>query len=126
MKVTNTFLPDILLIFWNCNFRMTSTNINIGLSDGKNSSRVLRPPGGGHSDIFSVQSEEEPSIPKRAPTKTQISECFCNDSDIPKPPTTDIDKEAIEENVHNHSKEGSNETAPRVRVPPGGFSSGFW
>lgn len=31
---------------------MTSTEFNIGLGGGKSSSRVLKPPGGGHSNIF--------------------------------------------------------------------------
>ncbi|KAJ8966395.1 hypothetical protein NQ314_003543 [Rhamnusium bicolor] len=32
---------------------MTSTKFNVGLGEtNRNSSRVLRPPGGGHTDIF--------------------------------------------------------------------------
>lgn len=31
---------------------MTSTSFNVGMSSSKNSSRVLKPPGGGHTNIF--------------------------------------------------------------------------
>ncbi|KAJ8962843.1 hypothetical protein NQ318_001243 [Aromia moschata] len=35
---------------------MTSTSFNVGLNDSsRSSSRVLRPPGGGHTDIFGGQ-----------------------------------------------------------------------
>lgn len=33
-------------------YKMTSTEFNVGLGGGKSSSRVLKPPGGGHSNIF--------------------------------------------------------------------------
>lgn len=31
---------------------MTSTEFNVGMSSERNSSRVLKPPGGGHTDLF--------------------------------------------------------------------------
>lgn len=38
---------------------MSSTEFNIGLTtSAKPSSRVLQPPGGGHSDIFAVSSQQ--------------------------------------------------------------------
>ena len=39
-------------------FKMTSTSFNVGIGDGSRlSSRVLRPPGGGHTDIFGGEPE---------------------------------------------------------------------
>ncbi|XP_018567224.1 jupiter microtubule associated homolog 1 [Anoplophora glabripennis] len=99
---------------------MTSTSFNVGLGDGsRSSSRVLRPPGGGHTDIFAgaeplqvrkdngrnassilegTNSNAVPPSPVKAPAP-------------PQPPTTNNEPAA----------------APaRGRVPPGGFSSGLW
>ncbi|CAB3233903.1 unnamed protein product [Arctia plantaginis] len=46
--------------------RMTSTSINVGLNDNtRASSRVLRPPGGGHTDIFGGEPEPQPPTPRR-------------------------------------------------------------
>lgn len=42
---------------------MTSTEFNIGLGSGKSSSRVLKPPGGGHSNIFGG-AEAKPINPR--------------------------------------------------------------
>lgn len=134
--------------------RMTSTNFNVGLSDGRNSSRVLKPPGGGHTDIFGVQHSEEPRT-KHAHSKTEISECFASNYDngdsirkengntkeentqpkeeIIKSATVTDDKQATVENSEQVADENlkpaeEQKTAQpsRVRVPPGGFSSGFW
>ncbi|KAL1379413.1 hypothetical protein pipiens_014925 [Culex pipiens pipiens] len=45
--------------------KMGSTEYSIGLSDEKSSSRVLKPPGGGHSDIFgSPEVKANPPRPK--------------------------------------------------------------
>jgi len=42
---------------------MTSTEFNVGLGGGKSSSRVLKPPGGGHSNIFGG-AEAKPVNPR--------------------------------------------------------------
>ena len=34
---------------------MTSTQYNVGFTNERNSSRVLKPPGGGHTKIFDVE-----------------------------------------------------------------------
>lgn len=39
---------------------MTSTGTFQGLADGRNSSKVLKPPGGGSSDIFGAGPDESP------------------------------------------------------------------
>lgn len=117
---------------------MTSTNINVGLTEGRNSSRILKPPGGGHSDIFGIRELNPPTIQKRqnSAEKLVISEM-----------AEDKVKVDVEETVTHENGKGMNEGAgddkpadenckppeeqkpdlpKRVRVPPGGFSSGFW
>lgn len=42
---------------------MSSTEFNIGLSGDKSSSRVLKPPGGGHSNIFG-EPEQKTAQPR--------------------------------------------------------------
>lgn len=42
---------------------MSSTEFNIGLSGDKSSSRVLKPPGGGHSNIFG-EPEQKAAQPR--------------------------------------------------------------
>ncbi|XP_072402093.1 uncharacterized protein [Diabrotica undecimpunctata] len=126
---------------------MTSTSFNIGLTEAKNSSRVLKPPGGGHTDIFGINGGTEittPSKKKNVPPTT-ISSCFFQEDE--KPRTIDqldnnLGKESngqtngngniIDENtapteeIKEDEKKNEAEPARRVRVPPGGFSSGLW
>lgn len=133
---------------------MTSTNIHVGLEGAKNSSRVLRAPGGGHTDIFGVKGNineiETPSKRRNHPPST-ITTCFMHEDGEPnktKTESKDEPKDEIkevennedskinvdentepkkdEENVEvdNGSKPQSLNT--RVRVPPGGFSSRLW
>lgn len=40
-----------------------STEFNVGLANDKSSSRVLKPPGGGHSNIFGAP-EQKPAQPR--------------------------------------------------------------
>ncbi|XP_017476138.1 PREDICTED: uncharacterized protein LOC108366305 [Rhagoletis zephyria] len=128
---------------------MTSTETRCGLTcSTRPSSRVLKPPGGGHSNIFS-----EPEIAVNAPrpkynqqNSSNMNACM-NSTD----PNKKVEK-LREEIVHSkqaqpepesqkgntaaaantptggqaNSQAGVNEP-PRTRVPPGGFSSGgFW
>lgn len=117
-------------------YRMTSTNVNVGLSDGRNSSRILKPPGGGHTDIFGAQHDEEPRAKPVHHNKTEISECFATNLDNGKAVAKEFDKQENNK-AETDDKQATDEnskpaeeqkTAPpsRVRVPPGGFSSGFW
>lgn len=61
---------------------MTSTSFNIGLTTSKNSSRVIKPPGGGHSDIFGVNTNGNevitPSKKRNVPPST-ITSCFVHE-----------------------------------------------
>lgn len=43
---------------------MTSTEFSIGMSGERNSSRVLKPPGGGHTNIFSGAAEAHVPSPR--------------------------------------------------------------
>jgi hypothetical protein len=53
---------------------MTSTSVFQGNHGGKPSSRVIRPPGGGSSNIFGVP-EEKPAPPAAAPAAESATAC---------------------------------------------------
>lgn len=105
---------------------MTSTSFNVGLNDGRNSSRVLKPPGGGHTDIFSGENSNQP--PQKIIPKSQIGQCFASENPEIPPKQEIKQKEENEISADENSKpeEPKNDQPKRVRVPPGGFSSGFW
>lgn len=120
---------------------MTSTELKIGLNtSARPSSRVLKPPGGGHTNIFS-----EPEVAVNAPrpkynqqNSSNLNACMGS---------TDANKvvEKLRDDVSNQKDEhppapaasqtkesasNGNKAATaeaRGRVPPGGYSSGgFW
>lgn len=123
---------------------MTSTSFSTGMNSSKNSSRVIKPPGGGHSDIFGIHDKGEsctPSKKKNVP-EPSIKSCFMEE-DIPKKNNDTVNGKNGE--LGNHEMNGKrdiNETDEsskpkldekvesaslrRQRVPPGGFSSGLW
>ncbi|XP_049885890.1 uncharacterized protein LOC126380489 [Pectinophora gossypiella] len=132
---------------------MTSTPFNVGLSDNKRlSSRVLRPPGGAHTDIFGAEPEPLKTrrhIPSgsvhvstigvdiRAPTNgTESHEQNGQASSEAAPPpetasTNNADNTGVNENPAKTeapvaAQQPANAPAKRVRVPPGGFSSRLW
>lgn len=111
---------------------MTSTNINVGLADGRLSSRVLKPPGGGHTDIFGVHQNEVSHVGLSQNTSAN-NKNIASAADIAKPLSNNVmlenglpqvgDKQPGDENV----KPVEEKVSPRrMRVPPGGFSSGLW
>lgn len=122
---------------------MSSTEFNIGLnSASKTSSRVLKPPGGGHSDIFG--SPDMKANPPRAKYNQQNSS---NMNGVMGTTDPNIKLEQIQAHDQGHVPVeavkaagqakpvhgGSNESTPqepqtggRSRVPPGGFSAGLW
>lgn len=62
------FLTSKILI---SSARMTSTSFNVGLNDNTRlSSRVLRPPGGGHTDIFGGEPEPQQTGRRGPPAST--------------------------------------------------------
>ena len=128
---------------------MTSTELKIGLTNSSRpSSRVLKPPGGGHSNIFA-----EPDVAVNAPrpkynqqNSSNLNACIGStdpnlvveklreDMGHSKQQPTDFDKSKDATELKSNAK-GSGTTingdggdeAPRGRIPPGGFSSGgFW
>ncbi|XP_047034548.1 jupiter microtubule associated homolog 1-like isoform X1 [Helicoverpa zea] len=122
--------------------RMTSTSFNVGLNDNTRlSSRVLRPPGGGHTDIFGGEPEPQ-QITRRGPPASTIGSTIGQEEPRPANGT-----EAPSQNGQKSPSEATPAPAPapvaaaapaaapepkaaeppkRVRVPPGGFSSGLW
>ncbi|KAJ0172407.1 hypothetical protein K1T71_012380 [Dendrolimus kikuchii] len=119
---------------------MTSTPFNVGLNDSARlSSRVLRPPGGGHTDIFGGEPEPAPRGRRGAPQPAAVAQ-----QEEPKP-TNGTTPNGQEAQPEQKSPEPKSEPTPapipspakaapeppraeppkRVRVPPGGFSSGL-
>ncbi|XP_052848022.1 uncharacterized protein LOC128259571 [Drosophila gunungcola] len=116
---------------------MTSTELKIGLtSSARPSSRVLKPPGGGHTNIF---SEPDVAVPApRAKYNQQNSSNLnaCMGSTDPNKVVEKLrDEVTTQKEVTappSQPKESANKPAAtngeaRGRVPPGGYSSGgFW
>ncbi|CAB3246768.1 unnamed protein product [Arctia plantaginis] len=128
--------------------RMTSTSINVGLNDNtRASSRVLRPPGGGHTDIFGGEPEPQPPTPRRGgpppsgigavvaqeetkPTNGQATETPSqngqNGQSTPPEPAPEPKQNSPVKPEPAAQPPPKVEAPKRVRVPPGGFSSGLW
>ncbi|CAH2094998.1 unnamed protein product [Euphydryas editha] len=136
---------------------MTSTSFNVGIGDGSRlSSRVLRPPGGGHTDIFGGDPEpprgrrpgpaaapsligqgDEPAKPTNGAvtpnqngqaSETQQApapEPVQTPAPAPSPQTPQTPPESVSPKAVTPTDPKS-EPPKRVRVPPGGFSSGLW
>ncbi|ALC46653.1 CG1943 [Drosophila busckii] len=117
---------------------MTSTELKIGLNaSARPSSRVLKPPGGGHTNIFS-----EPEVAVNAPrpkynqqNSSNLNACMgSTDANIvveklrEEVPVQKEEPKAAPASQNKGTTNGSNSTnEPRGRVPPGGYSSGgFW
>lgn len=117
---------------------MTSTSFNIGLnSSAKNSSRVLKPPGGGHTEIFGG-AEVKINAPRPKYDQQNSSNLnFCMNTTDPNI-LVQQKKQEIEQKstspiddapTHGESQPQQPQEAPPAgpkRVPPGGFSSGLW
>lgn len=122
---------------------MTSTELKIGLTcSARPSSRVLKPPGGGHSNIF---GEPEVSVNAPRPKYNQQNSSNLNACMGSTDANTAVEKLREEvthkkdetvatkndnkmENKSNSSNGTANAaTANKTRIPPGGHSSGgFW
>lgn len=135
---------------------MTTTNLYSGIGD-KNSSRVLKPPGGGHSDIFgepdACQIKARPKYNQQ--NSSNLSYCVgtkdanekvaeggaplpeggggaAEQSTSPKAAGRSVPSDAAwtpnqapqQQQQGGAPQSGSGDNKPRV--PPGGFSSGFW
>ncbi|XP_058064109.1 uncharacterized protein LOC131213902 [Anopheles bellator] len=124
-----------------------STSFNVGVAaEAKPSSRVLKPPGGGHSDIFGESDvRHNPPRPKNNQQNSSNMNAVMGTTDPnetleAKPATSPA---ATGQNGPHSTANGSSgptggasaaEMAKqqassdnqRVRVPPGGHSAGFW
>lgn len=121
---------------------MTSTGFNIGLNSDKNSSRVLKPPGGGHSNIFG-EPEQKAAQPRPKYDQQNSSNLnFCMNTVDPNvlvqqqqqapaaeaAPTDNGHAPALPKPTNNITGPAQNDRPAqnKGRVPPGGFSSGLW
>jgi hypothetical protein len=118
---------------------MGSTEVNIGLH-GKSSSRVLKPPGGGHSDIFGAPDQVSPAPrPEYNQQNSSNLNQVMNTTDpnvlikdmksCPKQDETGRQPPAKSQHISDLNNDGSNNKADNNRgnrVPPGGFSNGLW
>lgn len=120
---------------------MSSTEFNIGLnSASKTSSRVLKPPGGGHSDIFG-----QPDVKANPPRAKYNQQNSSNMNGVMG--TTDPNLKVEQVQAHDQgqslvenaktvaqpklaqgfsNESQDSQTGGRPRVPPGGFSAGLW
>lgn len=96
---------------------MTSTNIFTGMAGEKNSSRVLRPPGGGHTDIFGAP---DPPV-KRDSGRNASSILEGRDQTVSDKPATPTKATSP---LTETAKPGEAAAPSKNRVPPGGYSSG--
>ncbi|XP_055596206.1 uncharacterized protein LOC129746542 [Uranotaenia lowii] len=121
---------------------MSSTEYNVGLGEGKCSSRVLKPPGGGHSDIFG--SPEVKANPPRPKYNQQNSSNLnaCMGTTDPNQKVDGVEQNFVPEDSGNGAapaaakaassssgtaaQSNAQQDSGRARVPPGGFSAGFW
>lgn len=117
---------------------MTSSELKIGLTNSaRPSSRVLKPPGGGHSNIFA-----EPEVSVNAPrpkynqqNSSNLNACMgSTDANIAVEKLRDDvvppqkEETQAQSNKSDNSNNGTaNNANTKSRVPPGGHSSGgFW
>lgn len=126
---------------------MSSTEFNVGLQSDKSSSRVLKPPGGGHHDIFGApeQRVHQPRPKYDQQNSSNLNSCMnttdpnillemANKDSVGKieemPQLIDEpsnNKEPPARAPNNITGPPEDQKAPaKGRVPPGGFSSGFW
>ncbi|KAH1006500.1 hypothetical protein HUJ05_007229 [Dendroctonus ponderosae] len=100
---------------------MTSTNVFQGMHGNKNSSKVIKPPGGGHTDIFGAP---DPPVKRdsgrNASSITEGTNAGVQSPAAPKAPVP-------QPQPQTQPQPKSEAPAAAGRVPPGGFSSGpFW
>lgn len=113
---------------------MTSTSFNIGMHLDRNSSRVLKPPGGGHTSLFGADEVKANNPRPKHDQQNSSNLNFCMN-------TTDPNEKVKQEAACAEQKpaepkaaaaqsaqpQRDEQQASRSRVPPGGFSSGgFW
>lgn len=116
---------------------MTSTSFNIGMSGDRSSSRVLKPPGGGHSNIFGEGEVKVNSPRPKYDQQNSTNLNFCMNTTDPNVLVEQTKQEIetappakpSEAKSAQFSDDGNAQASQQKggRVPPGGFSSGgFW
>lgn len=129
---------------------MTSTEFNIGLTGSKSSSRVLKPPGGGHTDIFGAPENRINNPRPKYDQQNSSNLNFCMNTTDPNLLVEQVAKGPSDDGTPaaggGPAPHTTNGTArpppptdniisaansalppqPKGRVPPGGFSSGLW
>lgn len=120
---------------------MTSTSFNIGMHLDRNTSRVLKPPGGGHTSLFG-ESEVKVNNPRPKHDQQNSSNLnFCMNTTDPNilveqkkqgvsspaaPQQQPAEQKAAAASAPAQPRDEPQQQGGR-RVPPGGFSSGgFW
>jgi len=121
-----------------------STEFNVGLPTDKSSSRVLKPPGGGHSNIFGAPEQKAAQPRPKYDQQNSSNLNFCMNTVDPnilvqqqqEPPKESGAAEpagnghapAAHKPTNNITGPAENDrpAQPKGRVPPGGFSSGLW
>ncbi|CAD7092960.1 unnamed protein product [Hermetia illucens] len=123
---------------------MTTTELSLGLNpNSRPSSRVLKPPGGGHTSLFG-DPEVKPNKPRASynqQNSSNLNQCMnttdpnisvqqlCEETAAKPEVAKETAAQSAAEKTSPNSAPSSNEPAApaRGRVPPGGFSSGgFW
>nr|NP_001262475.1 jupiter, isoform I [Drosophila melanogaster]AGB95857.1 jupiter, isoform I [Drosophila melanogaster] len=102
---------------------------NFDCTDNQASSKVLRPPGGGSSDIF---GSEMPQTPRNVKNR-MASNIFAAEKDngVKNNEGNPVTGEGykVVANEYSQRQESSNGGTPVInknRIPPGGYSSGLW
>ena len=109
----------------------------------RTSSRVIKPPGGGHSDIFGAPEQKlthaRPKYDQQNSSNVcgalgttdanDIAEANAREMEGKQNASKPADVEAPVQNGASNKPEPAEQTqspSGRGRVPPGGFSQGFW
>ncbi len=118
-----------------------STEFNVGLASDKSSSRVLKPPGGGHSNIFGEPEKKPAQARPKYDQQNSSNLNFCMNTVDPnilvqqqQQPAkgNDVAEPAPSDNGHGQHKPTNNITGPaendrpaqpKGRVPPGEFEN---
>lgn len=103
---------------------MSSVNFSVGFQNERNSSRVLKPPGGGHTDIFGVGKLQEQKKEQEAVKEHENETAEAKEQKVESKAHEEQNQKIREEETVKSKLEP--EPSKPLRVPPGGFSSGLW
>lgn len=95
---------------------MTSTEFSIGMSAERNSSRVLKPPGGGHTNIFGASEAHVPSPRPKYDQQNSSNLNFCMNTVDPNILVEQKKQECVKSEPP--AKPASVDAAPKPSAPP--------